>query len=195
MAELPVALCVHGINYGGEDYASSWQRALWRAGVAVRCVAAPWSSSGTIGGDVWRLLVRRRYRAHVVDEVRRALEKVKPDLIFAHSAGQPITIEAARLAGYDGAVITFGGPLSHPVYGHALRLAGLGERPISADVIHIWNADDGVCCSPTLGVRHPSWIAEHRIAAPGSVGWVREHAAELYLDHPRTAEHVLAAIG
>ncbi len=195
MADQPVALCVHGINYGGEDYAASWQRALWRAGVVVRCVPAPWSSTGTIAGDLAGMCFSPGFRDRAVDEVRERIELVRPDLIIGHSAGQPVGIEAARLAGYTGPILTIGGPLSHPVYGRALRLVDMGEHPIPAKVLHLWNADDGVCCSRLLGTRHPGWMAEARIAVAGFGGWVREHPAELYLDHAKTAEHALAMLG
>jgi hypothetical protein len=189
-----LVFAVHGINTPAEvPYAADWREAL---GFDCEVVEARWDSTGSVVGDVFKILLNKRERNKAVgaitSQLRDFVERDGPKLLLAHSMGEPLLLEAVRRVQPDLPIATIGGPLSHPFFGNTLATVGL-RKPTPGDApLRFWNRHDGVCCSRFLGARQPSWMNATRIAVAGDTGWVVEHSAVLYLEHDNVRRAVRA---
>ena len=191
----PRVLAVHGIKTPtDEQYGLLWASAIHSVtGIDVEVTEARWASTGTVLGDLLKLLaVPGQLRGAVGDVARQIylfdeLGVEAPSVIIAHSMGQALALEAVRALRCTIPVVTLGGPLSHPVFAQALRTAGIARAPALTPV-HLWNRDDGVCASKLFGTRHPHWMAAHEVVVPGWGGYALEHPAERYLASPVATE-------
>lgn len=176
---------VHGINTPLDvPYAGDWKAALDLGDIEV--VEARWESTGTVTGDVFKILLHKREREEAIkaveDQLRDFVEMPgERKLLLAHSMGEPLLCAAERRVQSGLPIITVGGPLSHPVFGNALASVGLRRPTPGKPPIRFWNRHDGVSCSRFLGARQPGWMDPVRIAVAGDKGWVVEHDATLYL--------------
>lgn len=197
-------LGVHGINTSeNDDYGLEWQQTLFAAhGIQAAVTEARWESGGDIVGDIAKVVLSPSFRRRQIDrlaEVLHAFNYAVKDqkaqaVVVAHSMGQPLILAAERKLRSKGAgtllpYVTLGGPLSHPVYGNALGMVGLGmateQQPTA-----FYNYDDIVCAGPCNWVRLPSWMKNVRVAVISDNQRVMEHAAPLYLAHPLVAREI-----
>jgi len=104
------------------------------------------------------------------------------DIVIGHSMGQVMMIEAVKALSVDIPMISIGGPLSHPIWGKALRAVGLGKPDKRwHDIPMLWNADD-IVPAWHFWQTNPKGFHPIRIAVAGS--FRNEHPMELYLRHP-----------
>lgn len=187
-------LAVHGINTPADvPYGGDWSDAL---GIDCEVTEARWDSTGSVAGDVFKILLNKRERNKAVGAVTMQLRDFEarsgPKLLLAHSMGEPLLLEAVRRVQPNLPIITLGGPLSHPFFGNTLATVGLRKPTPGEPPLRFWNRHDGVCCSRFLGARQPSWMEAARIAVAGDTGWVVEHDAVLYLENDNVRRAVRA---
>ena len=196
-------LGVHGINTSPtDDYGARWQQALALRNVRAAVVEARWRSTGTIGGDIAKVMFNWSFRDEQIHILKERLwdfwaesrRQCHKSIVVAHSMGQPLILAAERELRIEGRptmleYVTIGGPLSHPIWGSGLGVVGLG-RPTAQTPIAFWNKDDGVSALKSGWVQPPSWMDNRRIAIPGEIGFVVEHDATLYLSNPNVSRAI-----
>lgn len=194
---------VHGVNTGPQErrtFAESWERTLQAIGVPCEVTPCPWPSMDSGIKDSLRILWDPWFRDGAVVLVRNAIkdwvkETTGPRIVIAHSMGTPLALDALRDLRSPVPLLAIGSPMTHPIFGPRLELAGFGrawnDRPQPPAIT---NRDDGICALRWLGqrfIRRPKGFrvveVEVEVEAGGEPkGWVREHEAELYLRHPET---------
>jgi hypothetical protein len=199
-------LAIHGISTPGKGFSSSWAEPLFAAGLPVRIDEAVWPSTGSVVGDLTRVMTDDGFRRAALQAVRDAVARLAsttshastPRGIVAHSLGCVLAAEVLARGPEDWRripLLMLGSPHSHPLY--RIVLERLFDAPPVGPVPHLWNEDDGVCAAAALGlprewrVRHPDWTAPERVAVAGRRSLFGEHMAAEYL----ASTHAHAILG
>lgn len=193
--DVPAILAAHGIHTAPDDhYGPGWKVALGSGFEDARLIEWRWESTGTVSGDVFKIMLRKSAREEAIQDMLDALLDFmdlpnRKKLLLVHSMAEPLACAVMRRVQCEIPLVSIGGPLSNPLFAGALSAVGLrsptpGKRPV-----RFWNNNDGVCCSRVFGARQPHWMDAIRIAVAGDTGWIVEHDATLYLEN----ENVRAA--
>lgn len=175
--------CVHGINTSVAErqrFALRWQDILRAGGLAVECVAVPWSSHGHMGGDIAGLMSPTTGEQWS-REVATGIDASGADVVLAHSGGTilmhgkkhtPVSMAGKR-------IVAIGSPWGHPFWSNMLGMSAW--KPAPFPVVDIWNKDDPIACSFATSHRSPRGWRGVEVKHPGHT---IEHSDEIYLRSP-----------
>lgn len=200
-----VAPLVHGVAHDAEAQAKfgDWWTSSIRESAysAIHTTPIRWGSTGSGPVDSSRILRDKTFREAAIADVRSGLRKWWLEysehphkVIIAHSMGT--VLASAALEGLQVPLINIGSPITHPLYGTALSLVGLGKGRAFRT---LQNRDDGICALGTPLGRWarsaPGWNAEFVDVEAGPLPWPHEHPQDLYFKHPRFRQVLLEAVG
>ena len=172
---------IHGVAHGAEDkrlFAKRWEEALMDAGLPVRVSPITWNATESFVGDVWRMISDQAHRDACKSEVAKRVrlwekQTVGPKVILAHSMGTVLVPEETNTR-----VIAIGTPLTHPIFGPALRF---DRQDVGVALV---NRDDGISALARRWIREQDAYKVHEVVIiDEEKRWPREHDDLRYLEH------------